>query len=258
MSDENEMTDGQDPPSHDADRDESIEDDLFDHSPEDADEIVEDDIELSGEDEFIDEDDVNESFEESIEEEDTPDEEIVLGRDDVSEKPEALAAPRRAKASRPSAPAKQDATSPGLAVSIVKLAGVGFAVAALGVIGAASYAAWYVGQINKGLPDYQALAEYAPAVTTRVYAGDGSLVAEFARERRLFVPIEQMPEHVKQAFVSSEDKSFYEHTGIDVRGILRAQLSNIGNILRGRRLEGGFNDYTAGCKKLPVIERAEN
>ena len=197
MSDENEVTDDQDPRPHDADRDEGIEDDLFEHSPEDVDNVDEHDIELSGEDEFIDEDDVDDSPEESIEEEDTPEEEIVLGRDDVSEKPEAFAAPRRAKASRSSAPAKQGAASPGLAVSIIKLAGVGFAVAALGVIGAASYAAWYVGQINKGLPDYQALAEYAPAVTTRVYAGDGSLVAEFARERRLFVPIEQMPEHVK-------------------------------------------------------------
>ncbi|WP_425411130.1 penicillin-binding protein 1A [Hyphococcus sp.] len=122
---------------------------------------------------------------------------------------------------------------------MLKFAGFGFAVAALGVISVAAFSAWYLHRLGQDLPDYQQLAEYAPPVTTRVYAGDGSLVAEFARERRLFVPIESMPDHVKYAFVSAEDKSFYEHTGIDMRGIVRAQLSNIGNVMSGRRLEGG-------------------
>ena len=127
----------------------------------------------------------------------------------------------------------------GVAPTVLKLAGVGFAVAALGAIGAAVFAAIYLHKLSEDLPPYAQLAEYAPPVTTRVYAGDGSLVAEFARERRLFVPIEQMPDHVKQAFVSAEDKSFYEHTGLDMRGLVRAQISNISNILQGRRLEGG-------------------
>ena len=122
---------------------------------------------------------------------------------------------------------------------VFRMAGIGFAVVALSIIGAAGFTAWYLNKLNQDLPDYSALAEYAPAVTTRVYAGDGSLVAEFARERRLFVPIESIPDHVKSAFVSAEDKSFYEHSGIDIRGIVRAQLSNFTNILRGRRLEGG-------------------
>ena len=121
----------------------------------------------------------------------------------------------------------------------LKFVGIGFALGAAGLIGVAAFAGWYLNTLNQDLPDYQALAEYAPPVTTRVYAGDGSLVAEFARERRLFVPIEQMPDHVKLAFVSAEDKSFYEHNGLDLRGIVRAQLSNVQNILRDRRLEGG-------------------
>ncbi|WP_375206251.1 penicillin-binding protein 1A [Hyphococcus sp.] len=120
-----------------------------------------------------------------------------------------------------------------------KFVGFAFAAAALGIIGVAGFSAWYLHNLEKGLPDYEQLAEYAPPVTTRVYAGDGSLVAEFARERRLFVPIEAMPDHVKYAFVSAEDKSFYEHSGLDFRGLVRAQISNIGNVLRGRRLEGG-------------------
>ncbi|MEM8772932.1 MAG: penicillin-binding protein 1A [Pseudomonadota bacterium] len=127
----------------------------------------------------------------------------------------------------------------GWIAGVFKLAGIGFAAAALTGIGAAVFAGFYLANLNKDLPPYAQLAEYAPPVTTRVYAGDGSLAAEFARERRLFVPVEQMPDHVKQAFVSAEDKSFYEHTGLDMRGLVRSQISNISNILNGRRLEGG-------------------
>ncbi len=97
----------------------------------------------------------------------------------------------------------------------------------------------YLFSLSQDLPDYEVLAEYEPPVTTRVYANNGELVAEFARERRLFVPIESMPDLVKDAFISAEDKSFYEHAGLDFKGILRAQISNVGNLLRGRRLEGG-------------------
>lgn len=97
----------------------------------------------------------------------------------------------------------------------------------------------YMFSLSQDLPDYQVLAEYQPPVTTRVYGADGSLVAEFARERRLYVPIESMPQLVKDAFISAEDKSFYEHTGLDFKGIVRAQVSNVGNLVRGRRLEGG-------------------
>ncbi|PQA85768.1 penicillin-binding protein 1A [Hyphococcus luteus] len=124
-------------------------------------------------------------------------------------------------------------------MSAMKFIGFVFAAGALGLIGVAGFSAWYLHNLNKDLPDYQQLAEYAPPVTTRVYAGDGSLVAEFARERRLFVPIEAIPDHVKYAFVSAEDKSFYDHAGLDFRGLLRAQISNVSNVLRGRRLEGG-------------------
>ena len=165
--------------------------------------------------------------------------EVLLGEADaISE--EILAAPKRALAAKAPTVKKASTHTGGAALPMVfRLAGFGFAVAALSIIGAAGFAAWYLNKLNQDLPDYTALAEYAPAVTTRVYAGDGSLVAEFARERRLFVPIESIPDHVKFAFVSAEDKSFYEHNGIDIRGIIRAQLSNITNILRGRRLEGG-------------------
>ena len=149
-----------------------------------------------------------------------------------------LAAPMRAEPVEDREPERAEASGGVISMGL-KLVGIGFAVAALGAIGAAIFAAIYLGRLAEDLPPYGQLAEYAPPVTTRVYAGDGSLVAEFARERRLFVPIEQIPDHVTGAFVSAEDKTFYEHTGLDMRGLVRAQISNISNIINGRRLEGG-------------------
>ncbi len=175
------------------------------------------------------------------------DEEVILGEEDAVDdapppkKAEPLAAPKRRAAPEeaPEAAPRDGNGGGGVVVSMLKFVGFAFAAAAIGLIGVAGFSAWYLHNLNKDLPDYQQLAEYAPPVTTRVYAGDGSLVAEFARERRLFVPIEAMPDHVKYAFVSAEDKSFYDHAGLDFRGLVRAQISNIGNVLRGRRLEGG-------------------
>lgn len=97
----------------------------------------------------------------------------------------------------------------------------------------------YLFSLSQDLPEYDVLEKYEPPVTTRVYGNDGSLVAEFARERRLYVPFEAMPPLVTDAFISAEDKNFYEHKGLDFKGIIRAQFSNIGNLIRGRRLEGG-------------------
>ncbi|MEZ5995869.1 MAG: penicillin-binding protein 1A [Hyphomonadaceae bacterium] len=90
----------------------------------------------------------------------------------------------------------------------------------------------------QGLPSLAELQDYEPPVTSRVHAGDGALVAEFAREQRVFVPIEQIPDHVKNAFIAVEDARFFEHSGLDYAGIARAMVSNVGNVLRGRRLQG--------------------
>jgi penicillin-binding protein 1A len=118
--------------------------------------------------------------------------------------------------------------------AMMVLAVVGF-VAGLGAL---VYAFIYVKGLEPELPDYTKLETYSPEVTTRVHAGDGTLVAEFARERRLFVPIESIPAVVKQAFISAEDKTFYEHSGIYWMGIPRAAFNNIENMRNGRSLEG--------------------
>ncbi len=80
----------------------------------------------------------------------------------------------------------------------------------------------FVGNLAKDLPDYEVLAKYEPPVTTRVHASDGALMGEFARERRLYLPIQAVPDRVKAAFLSAEDKNFYKHPGIDVTGLVRA------------------------------------
>ncbi len=89
-----------------------------------------------------------------------------------------------------------------------------------------------------GLPDYHQLAVYQPQVTSRVYASDGSLVAEYATEKRSFVPVENIPEMLKNAFIAAEDKNFYNHGGIDFFGLTRAVITNIKNFGTGRRAIG--------------------
>ena len=85
----------------------------------------------------------------------------------------------------------------------------------------------YVYSLSRDLPSYEVLADYEPPVTTRVYAGDGTLIGEYARERRLFSPIWAIPPTLKAAFLSAEDKNFYSHPGVDPISILRAALYNL-------------------------------
>src|SRR3712207_3939901 len=91
---------------------------------------------------------------------------------------------------------------------------------------------------NAGLPDYDKLAVYEPPVMTRIHAANGELVAEHARERRLYLPIQAVPDLIKAAFLSAEDKNFYEHGGVDLMGIARAVAVNVRNSGSGRRPVG--------------------
>ncbi len=94
---------------------------------------------------------------------------------------------------------------------------------------------WY---FSVGLPDYKKLSNYQPPISSRVYSEDSKLIAEFALEKRLFIPYESIPEKVVNAFLSAEDKNFFSHPGIDAKGILRAVIKNIKNISQNKRLEG--------------------
>ncbi len=105
---------------------------------------------------------------------------------------------------------------------VARLFGFLFATGALVFVVAACAAAITVWKFEKDLPDYTQLQNYEPRVMTRVQAGDGSLLAEYSRERRLYLPSTAIPPLVKEAFISAEDKNFYTHSGIDPEGVLRA------------------------------------
>lgn len=107
----------------------------------------------------------------------------------------------------------------------------------LGVAGLA-LAAVVVNDANKTLPDYAALKNYAPDVMSRIHAGNGTLIGEFATKRRLYLPIQAIPERVKSAFISAEDKNFYKHFGLDPEGLARAVITDIKYMWIGRRPEG--------------------
>ena len=94
---------------------------------------------------------------------------------------------------------------------------------------------WY---FSSGLPDYKKLTNYQPPVSSRIYSDNGSLIAEYAIEKRLFIPYSSIPKKVINSFLSSEDKNFFNHPGIDAKGIARAIIKNIDNIINNKRLEG--------------------
>jgi penicillin-binding protein 1A len=111
-------------------------------------------------------------------------------------------------------------------------------IAVLGLIGIAGAAAAVLLYFGRDLPDYSALANYQPPIVTRAYASDGRLLAEFANEKRVFVPIESVPPLVVHAFLSAEDKNFFTHKGIDPMGVARAIVTNLKNAGSDKRSKG--------------------
>ena len=91
---------------------------------------------------------------------------------------------------------------------------------------------------SNSLPDYKFLKNYKPAVSSKVYSGDGELVSDFSSEKRIFVPYVAMPKKIINSFLSAEDKNFFTHPGVDAKGVLRAVINNISNMAYSKRLEG--------------------
>src|ERR1700674_509823 len=130
---------------------------------------------------------------------------------------------------------------------LLRFLGFLFAFGAILFVCGAVGATWMIWQYQKDLPDYSALQDYEPPVMTRVHAADGSLVAEYAKERRLYIPIQAVPSLVKNAFISAEDKNFYEHGGIDLGGVARAVITNLENY--GKRRPQGASTITQQVAK---------
>jgi penicillin-binding protein 1A len=93
---------------------------------------------------------------------------------------------------------------------------------------------------SNSIPDYRFLKNYKPPVSSKMYSGEGELVADFSKEKRIFIPYEAIPQNVINSLLSAEDKNFFNHPGIDAKGVLRATIKNLKNISGNKRLEGAY------------------
>ena len=91
---------------------------------------------------------------------------------------------------------------------------------------------------SNNLPDYKYLKSYKAPVSSKIYSGDGELIQDFSSEKRIFIPYNSIPKKVVNSFLSAEDKNFFNHPGIDAKGVMRAVVKNISNIINSKRLEG--------------------
>ncbi|MFG1352054.1 penicillin-binding protein 1A [Xanthobacter autotrophicus] len=121
---------------------------------------------------------------------------------------------------------------------ILRFLGFVFALTTVVLLAGAAGATYFVWKYSQDLPDYSQLQNYEPPVMTRVHAADGALVAEYAKQRRLYIPIQSVPKSVIEAFLSAEDKNFYEHGGIDPTGIFRAAAFYFQNYGKNVRPQG--------------------
>ncbi len=132
---------------------------------------------------------------------------------------------------------------------ILSFVGFAFGSAVVLFLAGSALAGFLLWKASKDLPSYDSLAKYEPPVMTRIHAHDGSMIAEYARERRIFVPINTVPKLVIQAFLSAEDKRFYEHGGLDFTGIGRAALKFVEAKTKGRGSIQGASTITQQVAK---------
>src|ERR1700676_5019076 len=121
---------------------------------------------------------------------------------------------------------------------LVRFMGFLFAAGTVVFLVGVAATAGLIWHFSKDLPDYSQLQDYEPPVMTRVHAADGALLAEYAKERRLYLPIQAIPKLVTNAFISAEDKNFYQHPGVDIYGIMRAGMLYVQNYGSSRPPQG--------------------
>ena len=140
---------------------------------------------------------------------------------------------------------------------MLRFFGFMFAASMIVFVAVAAAAAFILWKVSKDLPDYEVLAKYEPPVMTRIHANDGNMIAEFARERRIYVPFNAIPDRVVEAFISAEDKNFYQHGGLDIQGILRAAVTNMSSAQSGPPHGRRLDHHPAGRQELPAVERPD-
>jgi len=120
---------------------------------------------------------------------------------------------------------------------------------------AVSFAFIIFKQFSENLPDYEQLKNYNPMITTRLYASDGSLISEFSKEKRIFVPIDSIPKNLINAFLAAEDANFYKHSGIDLFAIFRTSVTNTFGAISGEGGMGGASTITQQVVKNFLLTR---
>ena len=133
---------------------------------------------------------------------------------------------------------------------LLRLMGFLFAAGTILFLVGVAATAGLIWHFSKDLPEYSQLQDYEPPVMTRVHASDGSLLGEYSKERRLYLPIQAVPKLVINAFLAAEDKNFYEHGGIDYFGMARAALALCSEFRVQQAAAGCLDDHPAGCKEL--------
>ena len=108
---------------------------------------------------------------------------------------------------------------------------------------------WY---FSSDLPDYKILSNYKPPISSRVHSGEGQLIAEYALQKRLFIPYDSIPKKVIYSFLSAEDKNFFSHPGVDAKSITRAIIKNIKKYFFRKKIRGCIYNYTASSKEFFV------
>ena len=121
--------------------------------------------------------------------------------------------------------------------------------AGAGIVG---LAVWY---FDRDLPPFEQLADYQPPIVTRVYAGDGRLMAEYAIEKRVFVPVNAMPPLLIHAFLAAEDRNFYAHPGIDPVSMLRAARDRSAAFAHRQAARRRLDHHAAGGEEFPAQQR---
>ncbi len=109
---------------------------------------------------------------------------------------------------------------------------------------AISFGFYLIRHYGSDLPDYEQLKSYSPPITTRLYTADGKLLTEYSKEKRIFVPIDNIPKHLIDAFLAAEDSNFYKHSGVDPIAIIRAAIKNVFSVVRGNKISGGASTIT--------------
>ncbi|OFW80447.1 MAG: hypothetical protein A2887_03445 [Alphaproteobacteria bacterium RIFCSPLOWO2_01_FULL_40_26] len=135
------------------------------------------------------------------------------------------------------------------AISLMFIAGIFMALVAI------TFGFFIFKRYSEDLPDYEQLKNYNPIITSRLYAADGSLISEFSKEKRIFVPIDRIPQHLIDAFLAAEDANFYKHSGIDPLAIFRTAINNFISMIKGDSTLGGASTITQQVVKNFLLTR---